>query len=98
MSHFTARVAKEALNQSGDRLQIAANYLSGEDKETGLQYHIQITAIYCPRPEEQIEDLARECPDFAAAPTLEQLSTSTDHVVFGKIRITTLNYHRVLTE
>ena len=89
MSHVTARVAREALglDSTRDHLQLAANYLHGENKqaEPHLQYHIQVTAIYCPKPDTQMDELVRECPDFAAAPTLEQLETSTEKVVFGEI-------------
>ncbi|KAJ5011942.1 hypothetical protein K4K57_004958 [Colletotrichum sp. SAR 10_99] len=35
-----------------------------------------------PHPKEDAEDAARECPDYAAAATYEQLEHSTEHVVF----------------
>lgn len=49
-----------------------------------MQYHVQITAIHSPDPENDAEDAARECPDYAAAATYEQLKDSEKHVVFGK--------------
>jgi hypothetical protein len=72
-------------------LQIAATYLAGSlpetDPGTGQQYHVQITAIHSPNPENDADDAARECPDYAAAATYEQLKDSTEHVVFGKSSI-----------
>ena len=71
-------------------MQIAAVYLEGEDKETKRQYHVQITAIHTSNPDEDAEDAARECPDYAAAATYDQLSGSEDYVVFG-MRVQTRN-------
>ncbi|VUC22981.1 unnamed protein product [Clonostachys rosea] len=64
------------------KLEIAAHYLAGEDPKTKQQYHVQITAIHSPNPKEDADDAARECPDYAAAATEEQLKDSTKHVVF----------------
>ncbi|KAI8184532.1 hypothetical protein K4K51_012414 [Colletotrichum sp. SAR 10_75] len=64
------------------RLEIAAHYLAGKNPTSGQQYHVQITAIQSPHPKEDAEDAARECPDYAAAATYEQLEHSTEHVVF----------------
>ncbi|KAJ0305008.1 hypothetical protein Brms1b_011015 [Colletotrichum noveboracense] len=64
------------------RLEIAAHYLAGKDPTSGQQYHVQITAIQSPHPKEDAKDAARECPDYAAAATSEQLEHSTEHVVF----------------
>ena len=71
-----------------EHLEIAASYLAGEDPKTGLQYHIQITAIHSPHPEDgDAEDAARLCPDYAAAATEEQLSGSQGHVVLGRLSL-----------
>ncbi|KAI8256705.1 hypothetical protein K4K58_004618 [Colletotrichum sp. SAR11_239] len=59
-----------------------AHYLAGKNSTSGQQYHVQITAIQSPHPKEDAEDAARECPDYAAAATYEQLEHSTEHVVF----------------
>lgn len=67
-----------------DTLQIAALYLAGEEKDTKQQYHVQITALNSPNPETDADDAARECPDYAAAATYDQLKGSEDYVVFGK--------------
>lgn len=69
--------------KKGKSLQIAASYLAGRDPKSNLQYHVQITALNSPNPEHDAEDAARECPDYAAAATLDQLRGSEDYVVFG---------------
>jgi len=43
---------------------------------------VQITAIHSPNPESDADDAARECPDYAAAATYEQLKDSKGYVVF----------------
>ena len=68
-------------NQSS-KLEIAAHYLAGMHPKTKQQYHIQITAIHSPDPEQDAEDAARECPDYAGAATVDQLKDSIKHVVF----------------
>jgi hypothetical protein len=65
-------------------LQMAAAYVAGKDPKTGLQYHVSVTAVNSPNPKDDAEDAARECPDYAAAATLDQLTGSEGHVVFGK--------------
>ncbi|KAI6755989.1 hypothetical protein HG530_011725 [Fusarium avenaceum] len=63
-------------------LQMAAAYVAGKDPKTGLQYHVSVTAVNSPNPKGDAEDAARECPDYAAAATLDQLTGSEGHVVF----------------
>ncbi|KAH7232309.1 FAD/NAD(P)-binding domain-containing protein [Fusarium redolens] len=63
-------------------LKMAAAYLAGKDPKTGLQYHVSVTAVNSPNPKYDAEDAARECPDYAAAATLDQLAGSEDYVVF----------------
>ncbi|KAF9776085.1 hypothetical protein IL306_005774 [Fusarium sp. DS 682] len=63
-------------------LKMAAAYVAGKDPKTGLQYHVSITAVNSPHPKDDAEDLARECPDYAAAATLDQLTGSEDYVLF----------------
>jgi len=80
MSHITARIKVSDLKIDLEGLQLGAFYVSGISN--GLQYHIQITAIYSDNFEEEYEDLARECPDYAATATEEQLKTSNGYVLF----------------
>ena len=66
------------------KLEIAATYLAGRDPDTGLQYHVQITAIHSPHPKWDAVDAGRECPDYAATATLAQLQGSEEHIVLGE--------------
>lgn len=68
------------------KLEIAASYLAGEDPDTMMQYHVQITAIHSPHPEWDAVDAARECPDYAAAATEEQLEGSQNYIVLSRSR------------
>ncbi|KAF4339709.1 FAD NAD(P)-binding domain protein [Fusarium beomiforme] len=65
-----------------DTLKMAAAYVAGRHPHNGLQYHVSVTALNSPDPENDEEDAARECPDYAAAATLDQLTGSEDYVVF----------------
>ncbi|KAI5885619.1 FAD/NAD(P)-binding domain-containing protein [Schizophyllum commune H4-8] len=84
ISHITARFPMSLLGNIDhlEHLEIAAHYLAGEDATTGLQYHVQITAIHSPYPDgRDAEDAARLCPDYAAAATAEQLADSEKHIL-----------------
>lgn len=67
-----------------NHLEIGAQYISGEDPETRLQFHIQVTAIHSPNPQHDAADAGRLCPDYAAAASLEQLEGSERYVVVGE--------------
>ena len=91
LTHIVARVPISdfgtwpndiAKSRQSSKLEIAAHYLAGMHPKTKQQYHVQITAIHSPDPEQDAEDAARECPDYAAAATADQLKDSTKHVVF----------------
>lgn len=91
LTHIVGRVPLKTFGKWSDKrdltdlrsgLEIAAHYLAGEDPKTKLQYHVQITAIHSPDPAQDAADAARECPDYAAAATADQLEDSTGHVVF----------------
>jgi hypothetical protein len=88
ISHVAARFPLECLDNIKclPHLEIGANYLAGKDAN-GLQYHVQITAIHSPHPEDDAEDAARLCPDYAAAATAEQLRGSEGHVVLGTMAL-----------
>jgi choline dehydrogenase-like flavoprotein len=81
LTHVAARIPRSAFGALPDHLQIAAMYLAGLNP-SDRQYHVQITAIAAPDPENDAVDAGRECPDYAAAATPEQLADSADHVVF----------------
>lgn len=80
MSHVTARVKRSAFANLAP-LEIAATYLDGKD-QAGYQYHVQTSAFAVANPVDDAETIARECPDAAAAPTMQQLIGSEDYVVF----------------
>ncbi|KAJ8518022.1 hypothetical protein ONZ45_g4857 [Pleurotus djamor] len=83
LTHLIGRVHRSAFkNLNPDSLEIAAEYVAGEDPDTSLQYHIQVTAIASPDPTQDAEDAARFCPDYAAAATEAQLKGSEDYVIF----------------
>lgn len=84
LSHIVARVPLSSFGplKTEPDLEIAAHYLSGRDPQTTQQYHVQITAIHSPNPEKDADDAARECPDYAAAATVDQLLGSEEYVVF----------------
>ncbi|AOE49482.1 GMC oxidoreductase [Kangiella sediminilitoris] len=80
MSHVTARVPRSAYSDLSD-LEIGAVYLDGKDS-AGYQYHVQASVFAESKPEEDKVTTARECPDAAAAPSMQQLVGSEDCVVF----------------
>ncbi|KAA8636606.1 hypothetical protein SMACR_03855 [Sordaria macrospora] len=84
VTHISARCPVENIKgwKKEDTLQMAAAYVAGRDPKTGLQYHVSVTAMNSPNPHDDEEDAARECPDYAAAATLDQLVGSEDYVVF----------------
>lgn len=84
-THISARCPVKNIKgwKKEKTLQVAAAYVAGKDPKTGLQYHVSVTAVNSPHPEDDAEDLARECPDYAAAATYDQLVGSENHVVFG---------------
>ncbi|KAF7437535.1 hypothetical protein PC9H_004377 [Pleurotus ostreatus] len=83
LSHIVARVPRSLFRHlNPDSLEIAAEYVAGRHPDNHLQYHIQITAISSPDPNQDAEDAARFCPDYAAAASKEQLRGSEDYVIF----------------
>ncbi|WP_334186829.1 GMC oxidoreductase [Noviherbaspirillum sp.] len=80
MSHVTARVKRSAFKDLS-ALEIGALYLDGKDK-AGYQYHVQASAFAVAHPADDAGTVAHECPDAAAAPSMQQLAGSEDDVVF----------------
>lgn len=87
LTHITARFPVDQSDicpsQLKSHLEYAANYLSGRDPDSKLQYHVQIIAIHSPSPEEDAVDAGREHPDYAVAVTAEQLKGSERHIILG---------------
>lgn len=88
VTHISARCPVKNIKgwKKEDTLQMAAAYVAGRDPKSGLQYHVSVTALNSPNPQDDAEDAARECPDYAAAATLDQLIDSEDYVVFGMMK------------
>lgn len=83
LSHVVGRVKRSTFhNLNKESLELGAEYLAGRHPQTELQYHIQVTAITSPDPNQDAEDAARFCPDYAAAASEEQLRGSEDYVIF----------------
>ncbi|CAG1969750.1 hypothetical protein QX201_006322 [Fusarium graminearum] len=84
VTHISARCPVTNIKQwkKEDTLNMAAAYVAGKHPQNGLQYHVSVTAVNSPHPVHDVEDAARECPDYAAAATLDQLTDSEDYVVF----------------
>ncbi|KAG8795488.1 hypothetical protein FRC12_013650 [Ceratobasidium sp. 428] len=85
LSHVVGRVKRTAFETPKLKqydIEIGASYLAGIDSASGLQYHIQVTAIASPNPGQNAEDAARFCPDYAAAASEEQLKGSENYVIF----------------
>lgn len=83
ISSIIARVPRAAFPFSAElaELELAAIYMAGLDKESGGQYHIQLTALFDEHPESFAPSAARHMPDMVATASIEQLNTSKDHVV-----------------
>ena len=67
-------------NDFGD-LELAAFYVAGVNKKSNHQYHIQIIAIGDTDPPGNAKDTFQFYPDITSLPTLQQFSTSTEHVI-----------------
>ncbi|MCB4799214.1 GMC oxidoreductase [Neotamlana laminarinivorans] len=89
-SHFVtaivARIPKKDFKFSSklSELELGAFYVAGvnpELKNKG-QFHIQLTALSDKNPEENAPVALRNMPDVVATATLEQLTSSKNHIVF----------------
>ncbi|KXH28948.1 hypothetical protein CSIM01_13350 [Colletotrichum simmondsii] len=83
-THISARCPVKNVKgwKKEEKLKIAAAYLAAKDPKTDLQYQVSVTAFHSSNPKDDAEDAARECPYYAAAATLDQLTGSEDYVVF----------------
>lgn len=63
-------------------MELGAVYIAGVNKESNHQFHVQISAVTDKTPWENIFDTIRHLPDVVAAPSLEQLLSSKDHIIF----------------
>ena len=84
ISSIIARVPRKSfpnVSNFGD-LEIAAIYVAGVDKTSGMQFHIQLSAVSSTKPIKSLSDTLRHLPDVVAAPSYQQLSQSKDDIVF----------------
>jgi hypothetical protein len=85
ISSITARVPLSKIitpGSSHDQLELGAVYVAGINEETKQQFHVQITAVKDKAPDTSVHDRIRHLPDVLASPSIEQLQTSKDHVIF----------------
>ena len=84
ISSIIARVPRKSfpnVSNFGD-LEIAAIYVAGVDKTSGMQFHIQLSAVSSTTPTKSLSDTFHHLPDVLAAPSYEQLSESKDDIIF----------------
>lgn len=63
LTHLVGRVKRSAFKDLKEKsLEMGAEYLSVKHPQSKLQYHIQVTAIASPVPEQDAEDAARFYP------------------------------------
>jgi len=68
----------------GDKLadmELAAIYVAGKSK-SGMQYHVQLSALSDRDPKANAYRAARYAPDVVATASPQQLASSPDHIVF----------------
>lgn len=85
LSSLVARVPREDFpfhSRLGDP-EVAAAYIAGRDKNSGGQYHIQLTALSNSNPLKNAAITHRYMPDVVATASFEQSVTSTSHILFA---------------
>ncbi|WP_194758309.1 GMC oxidoreductase [Priestia megaterium] len=84
ISAIVARIPRidYEFNAELGELELGAIYLAGENKHTGGQYHIQLTALSDRDPDKNAATAARHMPDVVATASIEQLQSSKDYIVF----------------
>ncbi|WP_281231811.1 GMC oxidoreductase [Flavobacterium gelatinilyticum] len=87
-AHFiTSIVARIPRNdydfaQRLDELELAAIYMAGTNKKSGMQYHVQLSVLSDKNPKENAQKAARYMPDVVATASMAQLKDSKDYLVF----------------
>ncbi|SFU39445.1 GMC oxidoreductase [Pseudoduganella namucuonensis] len=87
-AHFitsvVARVPRKDYPFSGqlNELELAAIYMAGKNKQSGMQYHVQLSVLSDRDPEKNAALAARYMPDVVATASPRQLQSSKDHLVF----------------
>lgn len=65
-----------------NELELAAIYMAGQNKQSGMQYHVQLSVLSDKHPEQFAQRAARYMPDVVATASMAQLQSSKDHLVF----------------
>lgn len=83
ISSIIARVPANTFPQRSKfgNMEMAAMYVAGKEKISEHQFHIQLSAVYDSDPWKNIYDTIRHLPDVVAAPSIDQLLSSKEHVV-----------------
>lgn len=63
-------------------LELAAIYMAGVNRESGMQYHVQLSVLSDRNPAKNARKAARYMPDVVATASLAQLTSSEDYLVF----------------
>jgi hypothetical protein len=74
---------------------LAAKVICGCDEETGRQYHIQLSAFYCPHYEGRYHEIVSELPRYGTVPVEEHLQGLYHDVLICQLH--SRHYPRVLT-
>ena len=87
ISSITARIPQSTpcdLNDVLGNMELGAVYVAGLDKDSGHQFHVQITAVHdkTPECEQNLHNRTHHLPDVLASPSHEQLQTSKHHIIF----------------
>ncbi|CAN7711784.1 GMC family oxidoreductase [Pseudoduganella sp. LjRoot289] len=94
ISTLTARAPRAAYPFAATlgELEMAALYLAGKNKQSGMQYHVQLTALSDRAPERNAARALRHLPDALASIGPAQLASSAEHVVFACAVLGELDY------
>ncbi|MGH8806938.1 MAG: GMC oxidoreductase, partial [Noviherbaspirillum sp.] len=65
-----------------NELELAAIYMAGKNKQSGMQYHVQLSVLSDKKPMKNAQLAARYMPDVVATASMAQLKSSEDYVVF----------------
>lgn len=84
ITSIVARIPRNdySFGEELSELELAAIYTAGVNKESGMQYHIQLSVLSDKDPEKNSKKAARYMPDVVATASEAQLSSSKDYLVF----------------
>lgn len=91
---LSARVPRAAypFGAALGELELAALYLAGRNKQSGMQYHVQLTALSDRAPGRNAARALRHLPDALAGIGQAQLASCAGHLVFACAVLGELDY------